>query len=75
MQFNLHLFYEENHVIRLCRLTNKGTLQLHMFNLYRGLFDLLIQGTNVYLAFNSGDIEFFEVVSLIFDVDLRKKLE
>ena len=73
-QFGQHLFYEETHVMRLCSLTGTGTKQLHMFNLYRGLFELLVHNTSVYLAFEAGDTEFFEVVRLDRDAELRDKL-
>ena len=49
--FDLHLIYDESHMLKLCSLTSTGTKYLHTFNLYRGLFDLLIKDNYVYLAF------------------------
>ena len=64
VRLKMHLVYDETNLITLCKLTEKGTQHLHQINLYRGLFNLLVRNDYVYFAFESGDIEFFEVGNL-----------
>ena len=64
LPFKMHLVYDETNLITLCQLTGTGTRIIHQFNLFRKLFDIIVQGTFIYMAYEAGDIDFFEVVNL-----------
>ena len=59
----MYLIFDDTYMITLCQLTEDGTKHLQQINFFRPLLEIYVQGTYVYYAFESGDIDFFEVRS------------
>ena len=61
LSLKMHIVYDESNIVRLCKLTEKGTKHIHQINVFRTLFNILVRNSYVFFAFESGDIDFFEV--------------
>ena len=60
----LHLFYDKSHILTLAELSPTGVKIMHQVNIIREIFDLLVFQSSIYLAFETGDIDFWEVQNL-----------
>ena len=60
----LHLFYDSSHLLTLVKLGPTGIKVMHQVNIYREIFDLFVLNTSVYMAFKTGDIDWWEVKNL-----------
>ena len=60
----LHLFYDVTHLLTLAQLGEKGVKVMHQVNMFRHIFEILVFNSNIYLAFKSGEIDFWEVHNL-----------
>ena len=70
----LHLVYDETYTMTLVRLEKTGTEYLHQVNLFRPIFQILVKSTFVYLAFQSGDIDFMDV-KFLQDKEIENQLD
>lgn len=55
----MYLVYDDTYMLSMVKLTDHGTEHMHQVNLFRPLFELFVKRTDIFLAFQSGDIEFF----------------
>ena len=60
----MHLFYDASHLLTLAELGPDGVKIMHQVNIFREIFDLLVYQSNIYLAFEAGDIDYWEVHDL-----------
>lgn len=60
----LHIFYDKSHLITLAQLGPTGVKIMHQVNIFREIFDLFVFKSSIYLAYESGDIDWWEVHNL-----------
>ena len=51
VNLKMYLVYDDTHTISLCQLTDRGTKHIHQFNIFRSIFDILVNMNNVYIAY------------------------
>ena len=59
---NQYLFFDSNETLSLISFEKGYTETLHRVLIYRPLFEISINESNIYLMFQSGDIEFFKII-------------
>jgi len=57
----LYLFFDDSFTMTLAQFTEKGLQVKHRLNTFRNLFQVLVFNSSIFLAYQQGDIDFFEV--------------